>query len=186
MTRQAIHKDLREPGRKRFTRWRRDRRGATAVEFALVAFPFFAMLMGLVEVACIFIVSTVMEHGATEAARQIRTGEFQGGTATLAAFETEICENMANLFDCQNNIAIDVRSDFADFAATVDPSPIDGSGNFDGSSFSFDPGGRNDIVVVRVFYQWPLFTPVITGPLANMNGGRRLIQSTVVLKNEPF
>ncbi len=167
-------------------RWRGDKDGATAVEFAFVAFPFFVMLAGLIEVACIFIVSTVLEHGAAEAARNIRTGEFQSGTATLDQFETDICNSMANLFDCKNKISIDVRSDFASFAATDDPSPLDNDDKFDDSSFEFEAGGRNDIVVVRVFYQWSLFTPVITGPLSNMHGNKRLIQSTVAFKNEPF
>ena len=172
--------------REHLERWRRDRKGATAVEFAFVAFPFFVMLIGLIEVACIFIVSTVLEHGAVEAARTIRTGEFQGGTATIEAFETEICNNMANLFDCKNKISIDVRSDFTSFAATDDPTPLDSDDKFDDSAFTFDSGGRNDIVVVRVFYQWSLITPVISGPLANMHGDKRLIQSTVAFRNEPF
>lgn len=167
-------------------RWRRSKDGATAVEFAFVAFPFFVMLSGLIEVACIFIVSTVLEHGAAEAARNIRTGEFQAGTATLEQFETDICNSMANLFNCKNKISIDVRSDFSNFAATDNPSPLDDDDKFDDSSFVFEAGGRNDIVVVRVFYQWPLFTPVITGPLSNMHGNKRLIQSTVAFKNEPF
>lgn len=183
--RRGIFDAKRQPGRS-LARWRSDRRGATAVEFALVAFPFFVMLMGLLEVATIFIVSTILEHGATEAARKIRTGEFQAGTPTLEAFKTDICNNMANLFDCQNNISIDVRGDFASFGDTVDPSPLDSDGKFDDSAFTFDSGGRNSIIVVRVFYQWPLFTPVITAPLANMENNQRLIQSTVAFKNEPF
>ncbi|MEO0969943.1 MAG: TadE/TadG family type IV pilus assembly protein [Cyanobacteria bacterium J06639_18] len=35
--------------------WAEDKRGATAVEFALVALPFFFLLFGLIEIAVVFI-----------------------------------------------------------------------------------------------------------------------------------
>ncbi len=170
----------------RFRRWAADRRGATAIEFGLLAAPFFFLLFGIMEIAVIFIITTVMEHGAAEAARAIRTGEFQNSSAnSLEDFKTDICANMAGLFDCQNKLEIDVRT-FATFADTADESPIDEDGDFDDSSFQFTPGGRDSIVVVRIFYEWELFTPVISGPLANLSGNKRLIQTTVAFRNEPF
>ena len=44
----------------------------------------------------------------------------------------------------------------------------------------------NDIVVVRAFYEWELMTPILSAPLANLSGNRRLLQATVVFRNEPF
>ena len=72
------------------------------------------------------------------------------------------------------------------FRSTDNPSAIDGDGNLDDSDFEFSPGNANEIVVVRVFYEWELLTPVLSAPLANMSNGRRLLQATVAFRNEPF
>lgn len=173
-------------GRQRWQALGKDQSGASAIEFGLIATPFFFMLIGLLELCLMFIVTTVLEHGVDETARKIRTGEFQkSSTNTLADFEAEICTNMAGLFNCAANIDIDVRT-YASFADTANPSPIDVDGNYDDTSFQFVPGGRNDIVVVRVFFEWDLITPVISRPLANMTGNKRLLQATVAFRNEPF
>src|SRR4051812_9906535 len=64
-------------------------RGATAVEFALVALPFSLLLFMIMELALVFLVSTGIESAAERAARTIRTGEFQGtGAVTRDAFKT--------------------------------------------------------------------------------------------------
>ena len=40
--------------------------------------------------------------------------------------------------------------------------------------------------MVRAFYEWELVTPIISAPLANLSGNRRLIVSTATFRNEPF
>lgn len=45
------------------------REGATAVEFALIAGPFFLLLMGIIEIALFFFASTMIETATAEAAR---------------------------------------------------------------------------------------------------------------------
>ena len=39
----------------------KDRRGLAAVEFAMVAAPFFLLIFGLLEICVLFVVSTIME-----------------------------------------------------------------------------------------------------------------------------
>lgn len=173
------------PRPRRTRRLRANREGTTAIEFALVAVPFLALIFGLLEVCMIFIVSTTLEHGAEEAARRIRVGQFQGGSVvTKQQFMTDVCERTFGLLDCTNNLQVEV--DVVDsFQAAADPSPIDTDGNFVMPT-EFDAGAPDDIVVVRVYYTWELITPLVSAPLANMNGNKRLIQSTVAFKNEPF
>ena len=50
----------------------------------MIAVPFFFLLFGLLEVALIFIMSTVLEHAVNEASRDIRTGRFQAGAGVNA------------------------------------------------------------------------------------------------------
>lgn len=165
--------------------WADDKRGLAAVEFALIAVPFFFLIFGLLEVCAIFIMTTVLEHGLHEASREIRTGQAQEAGLTGAAFKTAVCDELFDLLDCDDRLAIDVNT-FASFGSTSSPSPITDSGEFSSSDFDFKPGGANEIVVIRAFYEWDLFTPVMSAPLANLKDGKRLLQSTIAFRNEPF
>ena len=64
--------------------------GVAAVEFALIAAPFFMLLFAILEVAMIFFSSLVLENGVINAARTIRTGEFQKTGGGIHEFKTEL------------------------------------------------------------------------------------------------
>lgn len=165
-----------------------DRKGATAVEFALIAVPFFILIFGLIELAILFLFSTTLDYGMAEASRRIRTGELQTqGEVDAGDFKELVCGNLFGLMDCENNLEIDVRV-FASFSASSEgvDSPQDEDGEFDDSSLTFAMGSANDIVMVRVFYEYQLFTPVLSTALTNMPDGRRLLTSSMVFRNEPF
>nr|WP_233343209.1 TadE/TadG family type IV pilus assembly protein [Hyphomonas sp. Mor2] len=171
---------------KRFEAFAADKRGIAAVEFALIAVPFFFLIFGLLEVCVIFIMASVLEHGASEASRAIRTGQFQQGGFGELAFKNAVCAELFDLMSCGERLSLDVKT-FSSFAGTNNPSPIDPvTGDLDDSGFAFSPGGQNDIVVIRVFYEWDLMIPLMSKPLANMSGDRRLLQATVAFRNEPF
>ena len=172
--------------RRRLGAFTSDLRGVAAVEFALIAFPFFVLIFGLIEVVMIFILTSTLDYGVMEAARRVRTGELQTSGQGLTEFKTAVCGKLFNLLDCDTKLMIDVRK-FDTFAATdFDKPPVDKDGNLTQGQFGFAPGGPDDIVVVRAFYTWSLLTPVISAPMANMSGGRRLLISTATFRNEPF
>lgn len=162
-----------------------DRRGATAVEFALIAAPFFFLIFALLEVCMIFIMSAVLDHGVAAAGRPLRTGAAQNAAMTPEQFRDLVCSQMMGMIDCQHRLHLDVQT-ISGFQFTPIGSPINAAGLVDDEDFGFDPGGPNDIVAVRVFYEWNLITPLITKPLANLSGHRHLIQSNAVFRNEPF
>ena len=64
-------------------------------------------------------------------------------------------------------------------------SPIDAGGNFV-NDFTYNPGGPGDIVVVRLFYQWPVYVALLGFDLHNMNGDKRLLVATAAFRNEPY
>jgi len=181
---------------KRLEAFADDRRGIAAVEFALIAMPFFFLIFGLLEVCVIFIMSSILEHAASEASRQIRTGQLQtGGSITQADdFRASVCEKLFGMMTCdQNKLKIDVQQ-FNSFSSTggtslaflADTDPGNPNG-LDDTGFGFVAGAQNEIVVIRVFYEWDLIIPVMSAPLDNMNGSnRRLLQATVAFRNEPF
>ncbi len=159
--------------------------GLAAVEFAMIAIPFFFLLFGLLEVCVLFIMSAILEHGVSEAARTIRTGQLQNNGFGEVAFKNAVCAELFSMMACDSKLRLDVKT-FADFASTDNPSAIGVDGNLDDTNFEFSPGAANEIVVVRVFYEWDLLTPVLSAPLANMSNNRRLLQATVAFRNEPF
>lgn len=163
----------------------RDERGATLVEFGLIAAPFFFLIFGLLEVCLVFIMSTVLEHAVAEASRPLRTGESQDAGVNKEQFRLSVCGELFGMLDCDGKLHIDVKT-ISGFSSASNDMPLDGDGNFDESGFQYQPGGPNDIVAVRVFYEWDLITPWISQPLANMAGNRHLLQASAVFRNEPF
>jgi Flp pilus assembly protein TadG len=173
--------------RARFEAWAQDNSGATAVEFALIATPFFFLIFGLLEVSLIFIISTTLEFGLNDASRTVRTGSFQNGAApTEAAFRTAVCANLFTLLEC-DQVKFDVRA-FDNFNGGPPPPPIDPTtGEVDEPNFVFQPGAPNQIVIARAFYEWDLITPFISRPLSNLaTGNSRLVQASIAFQNEPF
>ncbi len=171
--------------RARWAAFAQARRGSAAVEFAMIAAPFFFLIFGLIEICMIFIMSTLLENAVQETGRPLRTGEAQTNGISAAQFKDDVCAQLLGLMDCDGSLHVDVRR-LGNFRTALPPRPIDADGNFDASEFGYDPGGPNDIVSVRVFYEWKLITPVISMPLRNINGNRHLIQSSSVFRTEPY
>ena len=170
---------------RKLTGWASDRRGQTAVEFALIAAPFFFIIFGLLEICLIFIMTTVLEHAVSDSSREIRTGQAQQAGFSKVEFRNSVCNEMFGLMGCDSNLHIDVKR-LTSFSSANLGTPIDSDGNFDDGSFDFQPGGANDIVAVRVYYEWGLVTPILSAPLANLANGKHLISATTVFRNEPF
>lgn len=156
--------------------------GATAVEFAMVAVPFFALLFAIIETALIFFVGQMLDSSTAQVARQIRTGQAQQTGMSQARMAEEICAGMVNMSDCASNLRLDVRS-YNNFNAAVLASPVNEDGEFEGLQFNI--GTSSQIVVVRAFYTWPAFFRILPtqGSLAN---GDRLLASVAAFRNEPF
>ncbi|MCC5977433.1 MAG: pilus assembly protein [Salinarimonas sp.] len=164
----------------------KNREGATAVEFALVALPFFGIIFAIIEVALTFWATQVLENAVADASRQIYTGQFQtSGGQSAEAFRDEVCSRVTALFNCNDLVEIDVRS-FPNFPGATLPPPVDDDGEFDASDFGYQPTGPDDIVVVRAAMAYPAFVGILGKRETQLSGGRRLIMATSAFRNEPF
>src|SRR5579871_5744968 len=129
-------------------RWLAERSGAAAVEFAMIAAPFLALLFAIIELGMIFVASTTIESATAIAARQIRTGQLQSSANNNATgFKTLICNHMAWISnaDCMANLSIDVRT-YSNFAS-IDPTPPVSGGAIDQSKLTFNSGSSCNIVL---------------------------------------
>ncbi|HZL01173.1 MAG TPA: TadE/TadG family type IV pilus assembly protein [Caulobacteraceae bacterium] len=163
------------------------RGGVAAVEFALIATPFFMLLFGIVELGLLFMSTTNLEAATIDASRAIRTGSFQqSGTPTLANFKATVCADEAWLSssDCNANVVVDVRT-FADFSA-ISVSPPVTNNALDPSKTQFSPGTPCSVVLVRVFYPYTLMAPLLEPGMPNLGPGKRLLTSTVAFRNEDY
>jgi len=163
-------------------RFARQKDGAAAVEFALVAAPFLAMVFAIMETALIFFAGQALETSAAEGARLIMTGQAQTQGYNQAAFKNAVCAGVYGLFDCQGGLVVDVKN-YTSFSGIDTSKPItNGVANLNAS---YAPGGPGDIVVVRLMYQWPVYVSLLGLNLSD-NGSNRLLMATVAFRNEPY
>ena len=173
------------PKRSILRRFRRNRRGSAAVEFALVAPLFFGLLFAIIEMAMVFFASQVLETVTQDSARMIMTGQAQNAAFTQAQFKNLVCSKITTMFDCVNGISIDVQS-YTAFAAVNIADPIDPSTKNFVPPNNYLPGGPGDIVVVRLFYKWPLYVTGLGFNIANLGSKERLLTATAAFQNEPY
>jgi hypothetical protein len=165
-------------------RFRSNHRGSAAVEFALVAPLFFALLFAIIETGLVFFASQSLETALQDSARMVLTGQAQIAKYDKQSFKKNVvCPNTSVLFDCVNGIFVDVQS-YPAFSGVTISDPITG-GNFVDNT-QYNAGGPCAIVIVRLFYQWPLFVTGLGYNIANLGGSKRLLSATAAFKNEPY
>ncbi|MPZ55789.1 MAG: pilus assembly protein [Rhizobiales bacterium] len=155
--------------------------GSAAVEFGLVAMPFLALMFAIIETALVFFAGQVLETAAADSARLIMTGQAQG--LNKDTFKEKVCEKIYGLFDCQSGVHVDVQT-FSSFANVDLKNPVDEDGKLDTSGFKYAQSKAEEIVVVRLIYQWPIAVAMLG--LSNMAGNNRLMMATAAFRNEPF
>lgn len=162
-----------------------DQSGATAVEFGLLALPFFMLLVGIFELSMFYASGVILEGAANGASRMIRTGQAQNSGNPQAAFEAEMCDQVGVLVNCAD-IVYDAVSYGDSFDGVANASfELDEDGNM--ISAGFDAGGSNEVIMVRLAYSHEFFFPFMAQILSD--GTRQnasMHMSTVVLRTEPY
>jgi Flp pilus assembly protein TadG len=167
-------------------RFRANRRGTVAIEFAMIALPFFLLIFAIIEVALSFTAQEVMANVTDDLARQLRTGELRAANVTGNQLRDRIC---ARLFlpeaGCPN-LVVDLQT-YATFAAVPVTIPLTAGGDVNAAGFKNAPGGASTINQLRVFVRWPILTNLMRDRIDSIQGtGRTLLFSTSTWKNEPF
>jgi Flp pilus assembly protein TadG len=170
--------------RRRCSGFLADENAATAVEFGLVAAPFIALLVAIMQTFLVIFAQQLLQTVVTQSSRLILTN--QAANMTQSQFATQVCNQVRIIFDC-NSLMIDVQT-YASFAAGNTSAPTLGF-NAQGqvtNSWQFNPGGPGDIVIVRVMYQWSVFGGPLGFNLSNLSNGNRLIMASAAFQNEPL
>jgi Flp pilus assembly protein TadG len=178
-------------------RFRRDRRGATAVEFAMISVPFFGLLFAIFQIGYVFFAQEGLDAATADAGRQLMTGQAQGNSAVTSASQFRdslICNPTApnqrilpDFINC-SQLIVDVSQASAFANANTSES------FYTNPTMNYNPGGANCIVVVRVVYPMPAVLSILVGSGQQMTTGQTsyngtmsyILMSTAVFRNEPF
>jgi Flp pilus assembly protein TadG len=189
-----------------FRRFSRSRKGATAVEFAIVAVPFLGLLCAIFETAFVFFIQEAFDNSVNTVARQVLINAFSSNsTQTASSFKTNtFCPALPSFINCAN-VTLNVQAfdpsttGFSSVASSISKSW------YNNPSSNVNLGQQGWIVLFQAFYPMPVYLSVLvaTGPgssgIANFNnhaagsvysnpngsGFVHAIFSTVVFRNEP-
>lgn len=159
--------------------------GATAVEFALVAAPFLALIIALIQTFLVFFAQQMLESVVRQSARLVLTGQVQSAQMNQATFKQKVCDQIVILFNC-NGLMIDMQV-ATSWSSTNTATPtltFDSKGNVT-NTWQYNPGDAGDIVVLRVMYVWPVVLGPLGFNLSNLTNGNRLLMSSAAFQNEP-
>lgn len=177
--------------------FRRNRDGATAVEFGLVAIPFFLLLLGIFELALMFWTNQVLEEAVTRTSRLLLTGQsrtrYVDAAVNAELFKQDVCANAPGLVDC-SKLTIDVRSyDTVQDGRTgqAGTQPVrNGALNTTGWGYN-GPTAGGKIIVARAVLRYKLLLPSWfdwgdqDNKLINIGNGERALIATTAFRGEP-
>lgn len=179
----------------------RNEGGSTAIETALIAPIFFALVFSTFEVGHFFFKQSVIEQAAHSAARQVRVGRAvaadylneapaEGECATgRECFYEDLCKRVAFFGDCRQHLSVEVRQfdSFADVVANGAEAvrcPNDPEYVFDAQPY--DPGDRNEVIRIRICYLVQTFNPALGLSLKQNEDGTRSVVVVAIHRNEPY
>ncbi|UVK43561.1 pilus assembly protein [Mesorhizobium sp. AR07] len=173
-----------------FSRFLRDRRGSTAIEFAILAIPFALLVFAILESCIAFAGQEVMANITDDVARKLRTGQLRAADVAGDNLKNMICDKLEIIVsqDCPTQLDVDLRqyTTFAD--AALAGFKIQGgqviltNGNAT-QSFTVAPGPAESKNMLRVFYKWPIMTDLLA---QSMGGNKTLHFASITWQNEPF
>ncbi len=163
-----------------------DRRGATAIEFAILALPFLLLSFAVLETTVSFTAEQVMSNATDRLSREIRIGNIDPAVTDETAFRAMICDRLEIFVpdDCPH-LHFDLQS-YSSFAAVPTSIPFSAPGVVDTSGFRYAPGGSGTINNLRIIYKWPVMTNLMKSRIAGLEDGRVLLYTTTTWQNEPF
>ncbi len=167
----------------RLSRFLRNRRGATALEFALVGGPFFVLIIGTMEAAWQLATSAALDHAALKASRFGATGtdsipEWQrGGTAPT---DLPTCRSTGIAWLVSSSTGGLIR---AGANLTVTTATWGNVGSITGNGTT-GAGAGGQITSYTIRYRQPFITGPVAASFWGTNGFTH--QTTIVIKNEPF
>jgi Flp pilus assembly protein TadG len=166
------------------SRFRRARDGATAVEFAMIAPAFLAVVIAILEVSYFLFAQQSLQTAAVEAGRLFMTSQGPA-QASLLDVNSSVCKIIQPLLSC-GSVLVNVQSSDTFSAATGCPQNLtyDGQGNVT-NTFSYAAGAPGQVVVVCLMYQLTTIRGPLGFVLSSLSNGQMLAVGVTAVRVEP-
>ncbi len=153
--------------------WRRlahSTEAGTAIEFAIIAPVLFALVLSTLQLVLVFLAQAALETACEGSARYVLTGQaqtnFQGVynaqnqliTTPQQQFYNYVCAQMPSFMGCGYMFAdVSSGSSYSTVNLAEPTWTFDSNGNVN-NTFNYNPGTQGAIVVVRLYYFWPVIS----------------------------
>lgn len=164
--------------------------GATAVEFALVSFPFFILVFMLIGFAMYFFVMNSLDKGMDQTSRLVRTGQAQKSNMTVGGFKQSVCDSAGAWIKC-NKVQVFVQK-YPDWQSVQPQSCLNSDGSVvtntagGGEPIAAYSGAASDIVVVTTCYKWEFAQQIPFVKIGNMSDNSMMMQTSTAFRTEPY
>lgn len=185
----------------------RSKDGAAAIEFALLAIPYFLIVFAIIETFVAYTAEQLVANAVDTMGRKLRTGNITYSTTNTTAptymdetkFRRAFCGEISILIKCSeaeitavtktNKLFLDAKpyTNFSDMPTTI---PIGGDGDLNTTGLSFAPGGAGTKNMLRAYYRWDIMTDLLRPYISNIRpttgSNYFLIVETSAFKNEDY
>jgi Flp pilus assembly protein TadG len=158
-----------------------NRKGSTAIEFAILALPFMVLIFAILEIAVMFLVDSGLDAAVHTTVRQVRVGN--ASAWNLATFKSKVCAQLSLSFSCSTNLKVRAVV-ITNMASVSKINPIV-NGQLSVTE-SFNVGGTGDYVLVQAFLTWDPVLRLYTFAGGHLSNGSYVLGATQLFKNEPF
>ena len=156
---------------------------ASAVEFALIAPAFIAIMVAIFQVAVFLFAQQSLQNAAAEAGRTLMTGVAKSDTQ--AQFKTRVCNLLPSiLFRC-NSLIVIVQS-YSSFAAANTSTPALYNNGTLITSWAYNPGTPGQVVVVQLVYPWSVVMGPLGFALSSLPNGAAEMMGVTAFRVEPY
>lgn len=189
--------------------WRRlarSRDGAAAIEFAILAIPYFMIIFAIIETFVAFSAEQLVSNAVETLSRELRTGRItynlgRSTDKTKSEFRQLFCDEISIMISCDaaeiatpKKLYLDIRTftSFADMPTTIPRVSSAAMADLDTTSFAFTPGGAKSINMFRAYYRWPITVDILRPFITTIrpaDGSRPtdfLIVATTAFQNEDY
>lgn len=172
-----------------------DKRGVTAVEFALLAPVLFILIMGSIELGIMMFAKAQLEGTMRGAARMALTGDVVANGKDGEKIDAYVIQTAPIV----GNAKVDITKEFYDrFDQVRQPEKkdtnstnppycfedVNGNQRWDKDPARTGLGGADDIINYKVTVKYPALFPLVTNLVTKSNSVELVAQTT--LQNEPF
>ncbi len=178
-----------------------DRRGGTAMEFALAAPAVILFVAGILEVGMFIFALTLLEASVRESSRYGITGASPAGVSREQAIRNIVADRTMGLIQMDRLIIstliysnftligqAEPFTDTAPFNGVHDAgepfTDVNGNGQWDADLGRAGVGGPGDVVVYTLIYPWPLLTGMLNDIIGD--AGFLTLRASIAVRNEPY